>query len=293
MRTEFDFAELEREMARQIDSGLRPSIQIAVDVGGELVFERALGDGATVDSTYVLWSSTKPLVAVALLQLVEEGRAARDVGLDLDRIHQAIGSGVGEGAVVACVGADPARVPDLLGIALDGHEPGQVRRVEVALVHLLEEHRLVARHERQRDPQAPEILLQLLPVGQAGHRLVGHEQLDREREQHSLLLREVWQQVVGDLAVGQGGEAVRARLHALIAQATVKPRKRKPTKPKAAAREKRLESKKRHGALRAKKSTRRYCRRSMRTSSSRQWTSIGRNSWLSRLLRACQKTSGL
>ena len=75
---ELDFAELEREMARQIESGLRPSIQVAVDFKGELVFERAHGDAATVDSTYLLWSSTKPLVAVALLQLVEEGRAALD-----------------------------------------------------------------------------------------------------------------------------------------------------------------------------------------------------------------------
>ena len=73
---ELDFAELEREMARQIDSGLRPSLQVAVDFRGELVFERALGESAHVDSTYVLWSSTKPLIAVALLQLVEEGRAA-------------------------------------------------------------------------------------------------------------------------------------------------------------------------------------------------------------------------
>ena len=75
---ELDFAELEREMARQIESGLRPSIQVAVDFKGELVFERAHGDAATVDSTYLLWSSTKPLVAIALLQLVEEGRAALD-----------------------------------------------------------------------------------------------------------------------------------------------------------------------------------------------------------------------
>jgi len=75
---DLDFTELEREMARQIESGLRPSIQVAVDFRGELVFERALGDGATVDSTYVLWSSTKPLVAVALLQLIEEGRATLD-----------------------------------------------------------------------------------------------------------------------------------------------------------------------------------------------------------------------
>jgi CubicO group peptidase (beta-lactamase class C family) len=73
-----DFKELEQEMARQIASGLRPTIQVAVDWRGERVFEQAQGDGATVDSTYVLWSSTKPLVAVALLQLVEEGRAALD-----------------------------------------------------------------------------------------------------------------------------------------------------------------------------------------------------------------------
>jgi len=75
---ELAFTELEHEMERQIASGLRPSIQVAVDLGGELVFERALGEAATVDSTYLLWSSTKPLVAVALLQLVEEGRAALD-----------------------------------------------------------------------------------------------------------------------------------------------------------------------------------------------------------------------
>jgi CubicO group peptidase (beta-lactamase class C family) len=71
-----DFAPLEREMARQLASGLRPSLQIAVDWRGRRVFERALGEGASADATYVLWSSTKPLVAVALLQLVEEGKLA-------------------------------------------------------------------------------------------------------------------------------------------------------------------------------------------------------------------------
>ena len=73
-----DFAELESEMARQIESGLRPTLQIAVDWRGRRVFERALGPGATVDSTYVLWSSTKPFVAVALLQLVEAGQLELD-----------------------------------------------------------------------------------------------------------------------------------------------------------------------------------------------------------------------
>src|SRR5262245_40988635 len=73
-----DFAELEAEMARQLESGLRPTLQIAIDWRGRRVFERALGPGATVDSTYVLWSSTKPFVAVALLQLVEAGQLELD-----------------------------------------------------------------------------------------------------------------------------------------------------------------------------------------------------------------------
>ncbi len=66
------------EMQRQVDSGLRPSIQVAVDWRGEVVFEAACGEGATSDSCYLLWSSTKPFVALALLQLVEAGRARLD-----------------------------------------------------------------------------------------------------------------------------------------------------------------------------------------------------------------------
>ncbi|MFI5315587.1 MAG: serine hydrolase domain-containing protein [Myxococcota bacterium] len=73
-----DWTPLEAEMSRQLASGLRPTLQIAVDWRGRRVFERALGPNATVDSTYVLWSSTKPLVAVALLQLVDEGKLALD-----------------------------------------------------------------------------------------------------------------------------------------------------------------------------------------------------------------------
>jgi len=65
-------------MARQLASGLRPTLQIAVDWRGRRVFERALGPGASVDATYVLWSATKPFVAVALLQLVEEGKLELD-----------------------------------------------------------------------------------------------------------------------------------------------------------------------------------------------------------------------
>jgi ribosome-associated protein len=47
----------------------------------------------------------------------------------------------------------------------------------------------------------------------------------------------------------QNREAARARLVALIRQALVKPRVRRATKPKAAAREKRLTGKKRRGTI--------------------------------------------
>ena len=48
---------------------------------------------------------------------------------------------------------------------------------------------------------------------------------------------------------GQNREAARERLSALIEQAARKPKRRRPTKPKAAAREKRLASKKKRGAV--------------------------------------------
>jgi ribosome-associated protein len=47
----------------------------------------------------------------------------------------------------------------------------------------------------------------------------------------------------------QNRDAARARLVALVQQAAVRPKKRRPTKPKAAAREKRLASKKRRGEV--------------------------------------------
>jgi ribosome-associated protein len=47
----------------------------------------------------------------------------------------------------------------------------------------------------------------------------------------------------------QNRDAARARLSALIEHAARRPRKRKPTKPKAAARESRLATKKRRGAV--------------------------------------------
>ena len=49
----------------------------------------------------------------------------------------------------------------------------------------------------------------------------------------------------------QNREAARARLATLIRQALVKPRTRKPTRPKAGARERRLTGKKRRGEIKA------------------------------------------
>jgi ribosome-associated protein len=49
----------------------------------------------------------------------------------------------------------------------------------------------------------------------------------------------------------QNREAARDRLVALLRQAARRPKPRRPTKPKAAAREKRIESKKRRGAVKS------------------------------------------
>jgi ribosome-associated protein len=50
---------------------------------------------------------------------------------------------------------------------------------------------------------------------------------------------------------GQNREAALARLVGLIERATHRPKSRRPTRPKAGAREKRLESKKRRGSVKA------------------------------------------
>ena len=47
----------------------------------------------------------------------------------------------------------------------------------------------------------------------------------------------------------QNREAARARLYALVEQAGRRPKRRRPTRPKAAAREQRLSAKKRRGAV--------------------------------------------
>ena len=54
----------------------------------------------------------------------------------------------------------------------------------------------------------------------------------------------------------QNREAARKRLEALLAQAMVAPRKRRPTKPSAGSREKRLQAKTRRAALKRARSSR-------------------------------------
>ena len=56
---------------------------------------------------------------------------------------------------------------------------------------------------------------------------------------------------------GQNREAARARLAALLEHAARRPKKRKPTRPRAGAREKRLDSKKRRSAVKELRSGRR------------------------------------
>ncbi|HWF84121.1 MAG TPA: alternative ribosome rescue aminoacyl-tRNA hydrolase ArfB [Vicinamibacterales bacterium] len=56
---------------------------------------------------------------------------------------------------------------------------------------------------------------------------------------------------------GQNREAARARLIALLQAAATRPKRRRPTKPRKAAREKRLESKKRRSAVKDLRSSRR------------------------------------
>jgi ribosome-associated protein len=54
----------------------------------------------------------------------------------------------------------------------------------------------------------------------------------------------------------QNREAARERLEALIAKASVRPRTRRPTRPKRAAKEERLSSKKQRGSVKATRSRR-------------------------------------
>ena len=59
------FNRVREEMQRQVDEGIRPSIQVAIDWRGELVFDEAVGVDASPQSNYTLWSCTKPIAAMS------------------------------------------------------------------------------------------------------------------------------------------------------------------------------------------------------------------------------------
>jgi CubicO group peptidase (beta-lactamase class C family) len=64
--------QLRTRAQREIDEGLLPSCQLAVALDGEVIHTEAFGD-ATLDSRYVMFSSTKPVVASAVWLLIQAG----------------------------------------------------------------------------------------------------------------------------------------------------------------------------------------------------------------------------
>jgi CubicO group peptidase (beta-lactamase class C family) len=64
--------ELLSRARREVDEGLLPSCQVALGYEGELVAFEAFGD-ATVDTTYCVFSATKPFVAGVMWQLIADG----------------------------------------------------------------------------------------------------------------------------------------------------------------------------------------------------------------------------
>ncbi|MEA3077907.1 MAG: hypothetical protein QOF60_2815 [Actinomycetota bacterium] len=69
--------QLRERAQREIDQGTLPSCQLALAIDGEIVLHEVYGD-ATLDTRYVVFSATKPVVASAAWILVQEGRL--DVG---------------------------------------------------------------------------------------------------------------------------------------------------------------------------------------------------------------------
>ncbi|MGQ0825547.1 MAG: serine hydrolase domain-containing protein [Actinomycetota bacterium] len=65
-------ADLVDRAQREVDEGRLPSCQFAFARGGEVVYETTIGD-ATADSRYVVFSSTKAIVAAAVWILLGEG----------------------------------------------------------------------------------------------------------------------------------------------------------------------------------------------------------------------------
>jgi CubicO group peptidase (beta-lactamase class C family) len=64
--------QLRTRARREIDEGLLPSCQFALALDGEVIHHEAFGD-ATTDNRYVIFSSTKPIVASAVWLLIQSG----------------------------------------------------------------------------------------------------------------------------------------------------------------------------------------------------------------------------
>lgn len=64
--------ELRTRAQREIDAGLLPSCQIALGLDGDVVLHESFGD-ASNDTRYVIFSSTKPIVASAVWTLIQDG----------------------------------------------------------------------------------------------------------------------------------------------------------------------------------------------------------------------------
>lgn len=87
---------------------------------------------------------------------------------------------------------------------------------------------------------APDVKARLVTL--AGHRLAADGRLLIDSREHR--------------TQSQNREAARARLMALVAKASTRPRTRRATRPKKAAREQRLSSKKQRGEVKASRSSR-------------------------------------
>lgn len=63
---------LVQRATQDVEQGHLPSCQLAIALGGEVVFQTAIGD-ATIDTRYVIFSATKTLVASMTWRLMSEG----------------------------------------------------------------------------------------------------------------------------------------------------------------------------------------------------------------------------
>ncbi|GEK04055.1 serine hydrolase domain-containing protein [Streptomyces sp. ATE26] len=111
---------LDRHFARLVDEGRLPGYLVSVARGGRVAHltayghrDRAAGLPVAADTLWRIYSMTKPVTAVAVLLLVEEGRLSLDDPLD-KHLPAFAGPRVYEGGSGADVRTRPARGPILI-----------------------------------------------------------------------------------------------------------------------------------------------------------------------------------